>query len=71
MPAKIIGAALEQGDFRRQPQGACQQRHIAAKQLILQSAGARGDDHAAPREQRGNQVGKGLARAGAGDKEPN
>ena len=66
MPAKIIGAALEQRDLRRQSQGSRQQRDIAAKQLILQGARARGDDHATPRQKRRDQIGKGLTRPRAG-----
>src|SRR5579859_5172757 len=66
MPAEIVGAAFEQGNLHRQPQRFGEERDIAVKQLILQSASAGGDDHTAPREQCRNQVAEGLARARAG-----
>ena len=63
MPAQIVRASLEQRELRRQSQRLRQHRHVAAKQLVLQRARAGGDDDAAPRQQRRDQIGKGLARA--------
>jgi hypothetical protein len=65
VPAQIVGPSLEQGDLDRQSERLRQQRNVAAKQLVLQRARAGGDDHAAPRQQRRNQVSEGLARARA------
>ncbi len=41
MAAQVIAAALEQGDLGGQPQRPGEQRHIAAKQLILQACACR------------------------------
>ena len=66
MAAQIICAPLEQCEFGRQSQRFCQHRHVAAKQLVLQRAGTGGNNDAAPGEQCRYEIGKRLARAGAG-----
>ena len=58
-------ASLQQGDFDRQPKRLGEQRHIASKQLILQGAGAGGDDDAAARQQCRDEIGESFSRAGS------
>jgi len=64
--AQIIGAPLEQRRSERTPERAGQQWDIARVQLVLQRARAGGDQHPQPRAQRGHQISKRLAGAGAG-----
>ena len=64
--AQIVGAALEQRDARRAAERRGHQRQVLGEELILQRAGAGGDQHAQARQQRRHQVGEGLAGAGAG-----
>ena len=48
--AEIIGAAFEQRHLDRHAERPREQRHVAAKQLVLQRARSRGDDDAASRQ---------------------
>jgi len=60
MAAKVVRASFEQGELHRHPERLREQRHVATKQLVLQRAGAGRDDHAAPGQQRGDEIGEGL-----------
>ena len=64
--ADVVGAALEQRERHRDTQRIAHERQVALEQLVLQRLGAGGDDHLAAVEQRGNEIGEGLAGAGAG-----
>ena len=66
LSTQVVVATLQQRDARDASQHAREQRHIAREQLVLQRARARGNDHLAAGEQRGNQVGERLARTRAG-----
>ena len=63
--AQIVRAPLEQRDARRHADGAGDQRQVLVEQLVLQRARAGGDEHAPAGEQRGHEIGEGLAGAGA------
>ena len=63
---QIIRAALEQGLLRVQLQRGANLRQIAMEELILQGLGTGGDDDPAIAQQCRDQIGKGLAGAGAG-----
>ena len=64
--AQIVRAALEQRDACRHADGAGHQRQVLVEELVLQGARAGGDEHAPAGEQRGHEIGEGLAGAGAG-----
>ncbi|MNV60001.1 hypothetical protein D3C71_1524510 [compost metagenome] len=64
--AQIVGAALQQRTAVAHTERGPYARQIAVIQLILQRAGAGGDDGLQPGQQRGHQVRIGLAGAGAG-----
>ncbi len=64
--AYIIGAALQQRRHRARGDRVAHGRQVAVVELVLQRLGAGRDDHLAAREQRGHQIGEGLAGAGAG-----
>ena len=64
--AHIVRAPLEQRHRHRRLQRIAHHRQVFLEQLVLQVLGAGGDDHLAAREQRGHQIGEGLAGAGAG-----
>ena len=64
--ADVIGATLEQRQRGRRTQRVADQRQVALIELVLQRLGAGRDDDLPAVEQRGNQVGEGLAGAGAG-----
>jgi hypothetical protein len=66
LAAQVVGAPLQQGHGGGPSEQAPEQRQVAMEELVLQRAGAGGNDHAPPREQRGNQVRKGLSGAGSG-----
>ena len=66
MRADVVGAPLQQGDGRRHAECVAHRRQVAVEQLVLQGLGAGGDDHLAAGQQRGREVGEGLAGAGAG-----
>ena len=63
--ADIVAAPLEQRGRHRRGQRA-HARQIARKQLVLQRAGACGNQHLAALDEGGYKVGPGLADAGAG-----
>ncbi len=63
--AEIVGAALHVADAQAAQQR-FEKRNVAEEELILQRLGAGGDDDALAGAQRGQQVGEGLAGAGAG-----
>ena len=67
--AKVVGAALHDGNAQRAEQR-LEERDVLERELLLQILGAGGDDDAlagfAREAQGGQQVGQGLARAGAG-----
>ena len=65
MTAQIVGAALHVADTQRAKQR-LKERHVAKEKLILEGLGAGGDDDALARTQGWEQVGQGLAGAGAG-----
>ncbi len=64
--AQVIGASFQQRGIDFDAQHRTHPRQIAMEQLILQIARAGGNDHALARQQRGHQIRKGLAGAGAG-----
>ena len=64
-PAQIVAAAFEQRNPGGSSEGCRQQRQVAMKQLILQSARASRNQHAQSRQQRRHQVRECLACAGA------
>src|SRR5262245_20896351 len=63
MPAEIVGATLQQRDFRRPSERGGNQRQILREELILQRAGTSRDEYASARQQRGHEVCEGLSRA--------
>src|SRR6185437_6412033 len=63
---EVVRATLEQRDPRGPPEGTGDERQILREELILQRPGACRDEHASPGEQRGNEIGEGLACAGPG-----
>ena len=63
--AQVVGAPLEQCHARRAADGGSHQRQVLGEQLILQRARAGRDQHARAGQQRGYEVGEGLAGAGA------
>ena len=64
--AQVIGAALEQRGRHADAERIAHARQVAVVELVLQRAGAGGDDRLQPRQQRRHEVGEGLAGAGAG-----
>ncbi len=66
MEAQVVRAALHVGRLDRGAEGERQRRQVLVEDLILQVAGAGRDQHAAPGEDGRQEVGEGLARAGAG-----
>ena len=64
--AQVIGAALQQRRRHADAERIAHARQVAEVQLVLQRAGAGGNDRLLPRQQRRDQVGIGLAGAGAG-----
>src|SRR3546814_1835636 len=64
--AQVVRAALEQRGLDADPQRVAHPRQVAVVELVLQRAGAGGDDGLQPRQQRRDEVGEGLAGAGAG-----
>ncbi len=69
MLAEVVGAALHVADLQR-PEDRFEEGHVLEEELLLQVLGAGGDDDAlvalAREAERGQQVGEGLAGAGAG-----
>ncbi len=63
--AEIIGAAFQLGDLDRQIDRLAHGRQIAVKELVLKMPGAGGHERAPARQQCGDQIGEGLAGAGA------
>ena len=63
--ADVVGAPLEQRHVHRRAERLAHARQVAVEELVLQRLGAGGDDHAAAREQRRDEVGEGLAGSGA------
>ena len=64
--AQVVGAALEQRGLEADAQRIAHARQVAVVELVLQRAGAGGDDGLHARQDRRHQVGEGLAGAGAG-----
>ena len=64
--AEVVAAALHDRDAEVAAEGAGQERDVLAEELLLEVLGAGGDDDAAAQLHRGQQVGQGLAGAGAG-----
>ena len=65
MAAEVVGAALHVADAQLAKQR-FEERNVAEEELVLQGLGAGGDDDALAGAQGGQQVGQGLAGAGAG-----
>ena len=65
MAAEIVGAALHVADTQRADQS-FEKGNVAEVELVLQGLGSGGDDDALAGAQGGEQVGEGLAGAGAG-----
>ncbi|KAG0777376.1 hypothetical protein G6F22_011912 [Rhizopus arrhizus] len=63
--ADIVAAALEQRGRHRRGQRGAHARQVTRKQLVLQRAGARGNQHLAALDEGGYKIGPGLADAGA------
>ncbi len=63
--ADVVGPPLQQRHRHRCIQGLAHGRDIAQEQLVLQVLGPGGQDHLAAPQHRRNEVGVGLARAGA------
>ena len=66
MLAQIVGASFQHGHAQRPSDRARHRGQISVVQLILQVAGAGGDEDPTLRQQRGHEIGKSLARARAG-----
>ena len=66
MVADVVRAALEQRERHRELQRVADERQVALEELVLQRLGAGGDDDLAAVEQRRDEIGEGLAGAGAG-----
>src|SRR5690606_5801911 len=64
--AQVIGTALEQGGTYTYPQRLLQAWQVTVEQLVLQRAGAGGNDAALARQQHRHQVGESLAGTGTG-----
>jgi hypothetical protein len=64
-PAHVVAEPLHDRPGERLPQHALQPRQIEARDLILQRLGGGTDDHLAPGENGGHQIGERLAGAGA------
>ncbi len=64
--AQVVGTALQQRTAQAHAQRRPHARQIAVVELVLQRAGAGGDDGLQPRQQRRHQIRIGLAGAGAG-----
>lgn len=64
--AQIVRTALEQRTAVAHPERRAHPRQVAVVQLVLQRAGAGGNDDLQPRQQRRHQVRIGLAGAGTG-----
>ncbi len=67
--AEVVSASLHDRDAQVAPEGAGEDRDVLPEELLLQVARAGGDDHAPPQLHRGQQVGQGLPRSGAGLRE--
>ena len=63
--AHVVGAPLEERGVHREPERIAHARQVAMEQLVLQVLGAGRDDDAPAGEQRGREIGEGLAGAGA------
>ncbi|MNS77838.1 hypothetical protein D3C72_1114290 [compost metagenome] len=63
--ANVVAAALEQGGGDGRGQRGAHARQIAREQLVLQRAGAGGNQHLAALDEGGHQIGPGLADTGA------
>jgi len=66
MVADVIGTPLEQGDAHRHAERLAHHGQVTLEQLVLEGLGTGGDDHLAAGQQRGHEVGEGLAGTGAG-----
>jgi len=66
MAAEVIGPPLQQRALEADAERVAHPRQVAMVELVLQRARAGGEDRLHPRQQRGHQVGIGLAGAGAG-----
>ena len=66
VPAQVVAAAFEQRDLDGHAQGVAHGGQVAVEELVLQGLGACGHDDLAALDQRGHEVGSGLAHAGAG-----
>jgi hypothetical protein len=64
--AQVVGAAFQERDARRPAKRLRHRRQVAVEQLVLEGARARRDDHLPAGQQRGHEIGEGLAGAGAG-----
>src|SRR5579883_327683 len=62
--AEVVGPSLEQGDLGRPAESGADQRQVLGKELILQGARARRQQHPLSAEQRGHEICESLARAG-------
>jgi hypothetical protein len=62
----VVRAAFEQRDRDRQLQRVAHERQVALEELVLQCLGAGGHDHLAAVQQCRDEIGEGLAGAGAG-----
>ena len=64
--AQVVAAALHDGDAQVAPEGLGQERDVLADELLLEVLGAGGDHDPASQLHGRQQVGQGLAGAGAG-----
>ena len=64
--AEIVVPPLHQRGGERDAERVLEERKILEEDLFLQILGARGDQHAAPAQNGGDQIGDGLAGTGAG-----
>src|SRR5580698_2597706 len=66
LAAEIVGTTLEECGPGRRADGVPHGRQVPMEQLVLQGLSAGGDEYTLAGEQRGQEIGEGLAGAGAG-----
>ena len=66
MQAQVVRTPFQERDARGPAERPCDRRQVAVEELVLERARAGRDDHLPAGQERGYEIGEGLAGAGAG-----